>query len=104
MRRRAGIVKITPAARASPEEAAVCTMLFSRMFDSRKRRSTAIEITAAGMDDDTVIPANRPRYALAPASTAATTTERTTALTVISGTLNSAGMTGRGPAREAFDT
>ena len=54
-------LKITPAARASPEDAAVCTMLFSRMFDSRKRRSTAIEITAAGMDADTVIPANRPR-------------------------------------------
>src|SRR5437870_1739134 len=52
MSRRAGMVKITPAARASPEDAAVCTMWFSRMFDSRKRRSTAIEIPAAAIQDD----------------------------------------------------
>ena len=57
----AGIVKITPAARLSPAEAAVCTMLFSRMLDSRNSRRIAIEITAAGMDADTVMPANIPR-------------------------------------------
>jgi hypothetical protein len=54
-------VKITPAASASPADADVCTMLFSRMFDSANRRSTAIEITAAGIDADTVRPANSPR-------------------------------------------
>src|SRR5947208_12320973 len=96
------MVRTTRAARAAPEDAAVRTVLFSRMFDSRKRRSTAIEITAAGMDADTVIPANRPRYALAPASTAASTTERMTALTVISGSVTSAGMTGRGSDGEAI--
>jgi len=52
---------MTPAARLSPAEAAVCTMLFSRMFDRRKARSRPIEMTAAGMDADTVIPAFRPR-------------------------------------------
>ena len=55
------MVKITPAASASPDEAAVCTILFSRIFDSRKRRRIAIEATAAGIDADTVIPANNPK-------------------------------------------
>jgi len=44
-----------------------------------------MEITAAGMDADTVIPANKPRYALAPASTMDNKTPRTIALGVISG-------------------
>jgi hypothetical protein len=57
----AGRVKITPAARLSPADADVCTMLFSRMFECRNIRSTAIEITAAGMAAETVIPANSPR-------------------------------------------
>ncbi len=57
----AGKVKITPAASDSPAEAEVWTMLFSRMFDSRNSRSMAIEITAAGIEADTVIPANSPR-------------------------------------------
>ena len=58
---RAGIVKITPAASDSPAEAAVCTMLFSRILDFRNIRSTPMEITAAGMDAETVMPANNPR-------------------------------------------
>jgi hypothetical protein len=44
-----------------------------------------MEITAAGMDAETVIPANKPRYALAPASTMDNKTPRTIALGVISG-------------------
>ena len=48
--------------RDSPAEPMVCTMLFSRM-ESRFRifRITPIEITAAGMDAETVIPTRRPR-------------------------------------------
>ena len=42
-------------------EACVCTMLFSRMFGSLKKRSTAIEITAAGIDEENVRPTLRPR-------------------------------------------
>ena len=43
------------------------TMLFSRM-ESRRRtlRMTPMEITAAGMDADTVMPTRSPRYAFAP--------------------------------------
>jgi len=54
-------VKITPAASDSPADAAVWTRLFSRMFELRKILSTAIDMTAAGIDADTVMPANRPR-------------------------------------------
>src|SRR5687767_6834251 len=60
-------------------------MLCSRMLDSLKSRSTAIEITAAGIDADTVSPANMPRYAFAPASTADSSTPSTSALTVSCG-------------------
>ena len=47
--------------RVPAAEACVCTMLFSRMFDPRASRSTAIEITAAGMDEEKVRPTLRPR-------------------------------------------
>jgi hypothetical protein len=57
----AGIVKMTPAASDSPALAHVCTMLFSRMFERGNRRRIPIEITAAGMEADTVRPANSPR-------------------------------------------
>src|SRR2546430_10641013 len=63
----AGSVKITPDARPSPDAAAVCTALFCKMLLPRTMRRIAIEITAAGTDADTVMPANMPRYALAPA-------------------------------------
>src|SRR5262249_6569899 len=76
------------------EEAAVWTMLFSRMFDRRKKRRMAMEATAAGMEADTVMPANRPRYAFAAARTAARITDSTTALMVISGSVTVAGTTG----------
>ncbi|MBA7639106.1 hypothetical protein ES703_46764 [subsurface metagenome] len=80
----AGSVNITPAASDSPADAAVWTMLFSRILLRRNSLSTPIETTAAGIDAETVIPANRPRYAFAPASTTESTTPKTTALTVIS--------------------
>ena len=88
----AGSVKMTPAARLSPAEAAVWTMLFSRMLCSRKSRSTAIEITAAGIDAETVRPTFNPRYAFAPARTAERIKPSTMALAVISGSDCEAGM------------
>tara|TARA_Y100001960_G_scaffold149603_1_gene157993 strand:- start:120 stop:413 length:294 start_codon:yes stop_codon:yes gene_type:complete len=44
-------------------------MLFSRIFDFLNILSMPIEITAAGMEAETVIPANNPKYAFAPAKT-----------------------------------
>ncbi len=44
-----------------------------------------IETTAAGIDAETVIPANRPRYALAAPSSAARAAPKITAATVSSG-------------------
>ncbi len=55
------MVKMTPAASDSPALAQVWTMLFSRMFEWRKSRSTPMEMTAAGIEADTVMPAKRPR-------------------------------------------
>ena len=59
---RAGRVKMAPAATDSPAEPMVWTMLFSRM-ESRRRilRMTPMEMTAAGMEADTVMPTRRPR-------------------------------------------
>ncbi len=61
-RKRAGRVKMAPAARDSPAEPIVCTMLLSRI-ESRRRtmRMIPMEITAAGMEAETVIPTRRPR-------------------------------------------
>ena len=42
-------------------EATVCTMLFSWMVAPRKARSTAIEITAAGIEVAKVSPALSPK-------------------------------------------
>ncbi|MEJ0042159.1 MAG: hypothetical protein WDM81_08040 [Rhizomicrobium sp.] len=42
-------------------DATVCTMLFSRMVEPRRTLSTAIEITAAGIDDAKVSPTFNPR-------------------------------------------
>src|SRR5579875_168837 len=61
----AGKVKIAPAATASPADAIVCTTLFSSWVAPPRMRRTPIEMTAAGMLADTVIPAYRPRYAFA---------------------------------------
>ena len=61
-RNSAGMVKIAPAARDSPAEPIVWTILLSRMeFLRRITRITPMEITAAGMEADTVIPTRRPR-------------------------------------------
>jgi hypothetical protein len=60
-------------------------MLFSRMFDLRNMRNTPMDITAAGMEAETVIPANRPKYALAPARITESKIPRMTAFRVISG-------------------
>ena len=84
MRSNAGIVKITPAARDSPAEAAVCTILFSRILEFRNTLNIPMEITAAGIDADTVIPANSPRYAFAPAKTIERIMPRRQAFMVIS--------------------
>src|SRR6185437_12075534 len=50
---------------APAAEATVCTMLFSRMLDPEKTLRTAIEITAAGIEEAKVSPTLRPRYTLA---------------------------------------
>ena len=42
-------------------EATVCTMLFSRIEESRKAESTAMEITAAGIEVAKVSPTFSPR-------------------------------------------
>ncbi len=47
--------------RVPAAEATVCTMLFSKMEVERNIRSTAMEITAAGMEDAKVSPTLRPR-------------------------------------------
>ena len=59
--KRAGMVKITPAASDSPAEPTVCTMLVSRTLPVWKARKTAMAMTAAGMDALTVRPTRRPR-------------------------------------------
>ena len=62
----AGTVKITPAARDSPALAIVCTALFSRIVTSlNSDLRIIIDITAAGILAETVIPAYSPRYAFA---------------------------------------
>ena len=57
----AGSVKIAPDANPSPDAAAVCTALFCRMLPVRSARRMPIEMTAAGTDAETVMPANMPR-------------------------------------------
>src|SRR5258706_4489844 len=54
------IAAIAPAA-----EATVCTILFSRMLEPGKTLSTAMEMTAAGIDEAMVRPTLRPRYTFA---------------------------------------
>ena len=59
-RNSAGRVKITPAARDSPADPTVWTMLASRIVPP-KIRKTATAITAAGIEALTVSPTRRPR-------------------------------------------
>src|SRR5580700_645613 len=70
----AGSVKIAPAATDSPMEPAVRAMFSSRTVPLNPR-STAMPMTAAGYVAAMVIPACRPRYALAAPSTTVITTE-----------------------------
>ncbi len=60
------MVKMTPPAMDSPAEPAVCTTLFSRIEACdpsmrERRRKTVIEMTAMGMEAETVSPTRRPR-------------------------------------------
>ena len=94
-RNNAGSVKIAPAATDSPAEPIVCTMLFSRIESLRRiTRMIPIEITAAGMEAETVIPTRSPRYALAAPNTIARRIPIKSAVTVNSGTTLSAGIYG----------
>jgi len=62
----AGSVKIAPAASDSPADATFSTVMFSSIeFLCSNPRVIAIEITAAGMEAEIVIPTFKPRYALA---------------------------------------
>ena len=65
MSKRAGNVKITPAANDSPADAAVCTILFSKMFELIKSLRIPIDIIAAGIDAEIVIQAYKPKYTIA---------------------------------------
>ena len=56
------MVKTTPAAMDSPAEPVVWTMLFSRIVARVKRRKSVMDMTAMGMDAETVIPTLRARY------------------------------------------
>jgi len=69
------MVKIMPPASDSPAEPMVCTTLFSNI-ESRLStpRRMAMEMTAAGMDAEMVMPTRSPRYALAPPKTMASAT------------------------------
>ena len=92
-RKSAGIVKMAPAATDSPAEPMVCTILFSNTESFfRMTRMTPMEITAAGIDADTVIPTRSPRYALAPPKRMAKRIPKITDVAVNSGTVFSAGI------------
>ena len=82
----AGMVKIMPAASDSPADVIVWTALFSRIVTSLNfnKRSTNIDITAAGIDADTVIPMYKPKYVFAAVIRAPKTRPRMIARTVSS--------------------
>ena len=56
-------------------------------YNFLKKESIPIDITAAGIDADTVIPALSPRYALAPANSIDKSIPKNIAFVVISGNL-----------------
>ena len=94
-RNSAGSVKIAPAARDSPAEPIVWTRLFSRMESLlRITRMIPMEITAAGIEAEIVIPTRRPRYAFAAPKTIARRQPIRADVTVNSGTILSAGIYG----------
>ena len=58
----AGMVNTMPAATVSPADAMVCTRLFSsRELRRNRKRMTPMEMTAAGMDAETVMPTRSAR-------------------------------------------
>ncbi len=65
-------------------DATVWTMLFSQIVALRKPRRTAIEITAAGIDDANVSPTFSPRYTLAAVNSSVIRAPRTTPRSVSS--------------------
>ena len=60
-RKSTGRVKMTPAAKDSPAEPTVCTMLVSSRVPLRRALNTATPMTAAGMEAETVSPTLSPR-------------------------------------------
>jgi hypothetical protein len=64
------------------------------MLPRRIARKMPIEMTAAGTEAETVMPANMPRYAFAPASTTESTAPRMNTPAVSSGNDFDAGMYG----------
>ena len=68
-------------------------MLFSKIESLLKiKRIIPIEITAAGIEAETVIPTRRPKYALAPPNNTANKIPIITDVTVSSGITLSAGI------------
>jgi hypothetical protein len=62
IKKSAGAVKMTPAANPSPTDATVCTILLSKIDAFLKKAlMIAIDITAAGIDAETVVPTFKPR-------------------------------------------
>ena len=88
----AGIVKMIPAAKDSPAEVIVCTTLFSRIVTSLNfnNLSSNIDMTAAGIDAETVMPMYNPRYVLAAVINAPSTNPKIIARTVNSAMFSSA--------------
>ena len=92
---KAGSVKIAPAAKDSPAEPIVCTILLSKIESFFIiTRITPIEITAAGIDAETVIPTRKPRYAFAAPKITASKTPMMIDVAVNSGVTFSAGIYG----------
>ena len=87
------MVNMAPAAMDSPAEPIVCTILLSKV-ESRLRSPliTPIDITAAGIEAETVSPTLSPRYAFAAPNTTARIIPEMTDVTVNSGVIFSAGM------------
>ncbi len=75
---------MTPAASDSPADAAVFIILFSRMLYFLNSLRSPIEMTAAGIVAEIVIPANKPKYIFAAPSIIESSAPIMTALTVIS--------------------
>ena len=88
----AGMVKMIPAASDSPADVMVWTTLFSRIVTSLNFISlrSNIDMTAAGMEAETVIPMYNPRYVFAAVINAPNTIPRMMARTVNSAIFRSA--------------